>query len=247
MKRRRITVMILSVLLAVSMTGCGQDNSSSSKTAETTAATTEAVSEPVNETTDASTEAIQTTTAKAEQTTTTQAETTEVPTEASDALSEAQMKETSKKLIQEYVPLYDGVCCGSVSVDESDSYNPDPERQYFRVTDSKCQSIADIKAIVENTLSGPEYDKMIQIMFEDTVPIYLEQDGKIYVLSVGRGSAYSDSWLWDELQFTNVTANSFTVTGKYIHIADTVITQSFDIVMTENGFRISNVSASQAS
>ena len=62
---------------------------------------------------------------------------------------------------------------------------------------------------------------MIKLMLEDIVPIYLEQEGKLHALSVGRGSAYSDSWCGDELQFTNVTASSFTVTAKYIHIADT--------------------------
>lgn len=171
------------------------------------------------------------------------AETPEVPaavtekpaeeSQTSDVLGEAQMKETSKKLIQEYVSLYDGIVCGAVQVDGSDAYSPDLDRPYFHVTESKHQSITDLKTALANTLSGSEYDKMIKLMLEDTVPIYVEQEGKLYSLSVGRGSDYSDSWCWDELQFTNVTANSFTVIAKYIHIADTAITQSFDIVNTE--------------
>ena len=88
---------------------------------------------------------------------------------------------------------------------------------------------------------------MIHLMFEDTVPIYLEEESKLYALSVGRGSAYSDSWLWDELQFTNVTANSFTVSAKYTYYSDTAISQSFDIVDAEDGFRICNASETHVS
>ena len=226
----------------------------------TTEAATEAATETTETTTDSS-EAItdaQTTAAEADQLTSEPvAETPEVQdavtekpaegSETSDVLSEAQMKETSKKLIQEYVSLYDGIVCGVVQVDGSDAYSPNPERPYFHVTDSKYQSITDLKTALANTLSGSEYDKMINLMLEDTVPIYLEQEGKLYALSVGRGSAYSDSWCWDELQFTNVTANSFTVTAKYIHIADIAITQSFDIVNTEGGFRINNASETRIS
>lgn len=263
MKRMMMTVVILSALLASAMTGCGNDSSDTTAkpaaTVTTTEATTETTTEATETTTDSS-EAVadaQTTAAEDDQLTSAPAEipeaqaaVTEKPAEsaeASDVLSEAQMKETSKKLIQEYVNLYDGVVCGAVQVDGSDAYSPNPDRPYFHVTDSKYQSIADLKNALANTLSGSEYDKMINLMLEDTVPIYVEQEGKLYTLSVGRGSAYSDTWCWDELQFTNVTADSFTVTAKYIHIADTVITQSFDIVNTEGGFRISNASETQLS
>lgn len=258
--KRMMTVMILSTLLASAMTGCGNDSSDAASAPSvvmtTTEAATEAETEATETTTDSSESAAdeQTTAAEAEQATNSPAETpdaeAEKPAEASetsDGLSEAQMKETSKKLIQEYVNLYDGMVCGSVQTDENDSYAPNPERPYYHVTDSEYQSIADLKSALANTLSGSEYDKMIKLMLEDTVPIYLEQEGKLYALSVGRGSAYSDTWCWDELQFTNVTADSFTVTGKYIHIADTAITQSFDIVNTEGGFRISNASETQIS
>lgn len=264
MKRMMMTVMILSALLASALTGCGNDSSDTTAapavTVTTTEATTEAATEATETTTDSSeaTADAQTTAAEDDQLTSTpaaetpeaQAAVTEKPAEsaeASDVLSEAQMKEASKKLIQEYVSLYDGIVCGAVQVDGSDAYSPNPERPYFHVTDSKYQSIADLKNALANTLSGSEYDKMINLMLEDTVPIYVEQEGKLYTLSVGRGSAYSDTWCWDELQFTNVTANSFTVTAKYIHIGDTVITQSFDIVNTEGGFRINNASETRVS
>ena len=87
-----------------------------------------------------------------------------------------------------------------------------------------------------------EYDKMNGWIFGGERPVYLELNGKFYVLCVGRGGAYSDSWQWDQLQFTNVTADSFTVTGKYTHFGDAEFSQTFDIVKTAEGFRISNAS-----
>ena len=41
------------------------------------------------------------------------------------------------------------------------------------------------------------------------------------------------------LKFTNVTADSFTVTGKYYHFGDEPLSQAFDVVRTADGFRIS--------
>ncbi len=160
--------------------------------------------------------------------------------ETQTILSNAEMKAISKQLIQEYVSIYDGLLSGWITADDTDVYAPDPAYPYFRVVDSKLQSIADVKAFMAKTLTGAEYDRLVGYTFGDTRPVYIEREGKLYAMSVGRGAAYSDSWLWDQLQFTNVTADSFTVKGKYYHMGDDPFSQVFDIVRTADGFRIFN-------
>ena len=189
MKRRMITAMIFSTLLAVSLTGCGTDDSSSTAAATTgTAAATESSTSTEDKQTDTTAE-IKTTTAE---TTASEAPTAET-TAVSSVLSDEQMKEASMELIQKYVNIYDGIFCGCVEYDENDCISPDSMRYYYRVTDPKYQSISDLKAELGTTLSGTEYDNMVSLMFEQEPQIYLEQEGKLYALSVGRGSAYSDT------------------------------------------------------
>ena len=159
---------------------------------------------------------------------------------AASALNDAEMKDISIHLIQEYVSIYDGILSGWITTDETDVYAPDPAYPYFRVMSETLQSIADVKAVMAKTLTGAEYDKLIGYTFEDTRPVFIEVNGKLYATPAGRGSAYSDSWQWDQLLFTNVTADSFSVTGEYYHLGDAPFSQTFDIVRTTEGFRISN-------
>ncbi|MCR5305477.1 MAG: hypothetical protein K6E36_03135 [Oscillospiraceae bacterium] len=253
MKRRIITVTILSTLLAASLTGCGSNVSGGTNPAagEITVSTADTKISTETSLDSVSTSAAQTTTEAAARTASTtaaaetkasSAKTTASTTAATDVLSKAQMKDISKKLIQEYAALYDSMIAGIVQIDENDMYTPGPAYQYYRVTDARFQSTADLKEALAKTLSGSQYNTTVHNMFEGDHPVYLEQEGKLYALSVGRGNAYSDSWRWDELKFTKVTADSFTVSGKYVHIGDTIISESFDIVNTENGFRICAVS-----
>lgn len=160
--------------------------------------------------------------------------------ETQTVLSNAEMKEISKQLIQEYVTIFDGILSGWITTDEKDEYASDPVYPYYRVTDPKLRSIADVKSFMAKTLTGTEYDKLVGYILGDSIPVYIERNGQLYALSVGRGSAYSDSWLWDQLQFTNVTADSFTVKGQYYHMGDAPFSQTFDIVRTAEGFRIAN-------
>lgn len=257
MKRKMMTAMILGALFAASLTGCGGNVSQSSMPAadKTTvsmsdSAETAAVGQNTDSTpasgTDTGLNAAQTTTAASQTTaaaTKKAAQTTAATDSAPPVLGDAQMKDISKKLIQEYVSLYDGMIAGAVQVDDSDLYQPDSAYSYYRVTDSRYQSISGVKAALANTLTGSEYNSTVHGMLEEEHPVYLEQEGKLYALSVGRGDAYSGTWRWDALRFTNVTADSFTVAGQYVHLADTVITQSFDIEKTEDGFRICRISA----
>ena len=203
----------INVNLAQTTVAAAQAENNSTTAAQTTIVTTAAPAQ---------------TAAPAEQTTAAQA-----------VLTNAEMKDISIHLIQEYVSIYDGIMAGWTTVDDTDVYNPDSGNPYYRVMSETLQSIADVKTVIAKTLTGTEYDKAIRITFEDTRPLYLEKEGKLYTTPVGRGSAYSDSWLWDELQFTNVTADSFTVTGKYYHFGDEPFSQAFDVVRTADGFRIS--------
>ena len=160
--------------------------------------------------------------------------------ETQTVLSNAEMKGISKQLIQEYVTIYNGILSGWITTDETDEYASDPGYPYYRVVDPKLRSIADVKSFMAKTLTGTEYDKLVGYIWGDSIPVYIERNGKLYALSVGRGSAYSDTWQWDQLQFTNVTADSFTVKGQYYHMGDALYSQAFDIIRTAEGFRISN-------
>ena len=164
---------------------------------------------------------------------------------AASAPSDAEMKAISMQLIQEYVSMYDGILSGSTAIDETDVYAPDPAYTYYRVMDPQLQSIADVKALMAKTLTGTEYSKHTGYAFDGTTPVLIEVNRKLYALSVGRGSAYSDTWQWDQLRFTNVTADSFSVTGEYSHMGDALFSQTFDIVRTAEGFRISNAAPTE--
>ena len=232
-----------SALLCAFLTGCGVNSSgdSSSKAAGTQSGNQIAESS-LNS--DGSSSAVETqTSAPANQSE--NSTTAASSTAAKDVLSNAEMKDISKQLIQEYASIYDGMLSGSVTVDDTDVYNPEPAYTYFRVMDDKLQSVADVKAAMAKTVTGAEYDKLIGIAFGETVPMYLELNGKLYALSVGRGGAYSDTWRWDQLRFSNAAADSFTVTGEYSHMGDMLFSQTFDIVRTADGFRISNASEVQ--
>lgn len=162
-------------------------------------------------------------------------------TAAPAVLSDAEMKNISKQLIQKYVNIYDGLLCGCTEVDDTDFYEESIDCIYYRVMDPNMQSIADVKAILAKTLTDAEYDRLYSYIFDAQRPTYMELNGKLYTAPLGRGGAYSDTWNWDGLQFTNVTADSFTVTGSYTHMGDASYSQPFDIVNTLNGYRICNV------
>lgn len=229
-----------SALLCACLTGCGVNSSgdSSSKAAGTQSSSQ--IAESSLDSDGGSSAADAQTTAASSQT-----ESSTTSAAAKDALSDADMKTISKQLIQEYASIYDGMLSGSVTVDDTDVYNPEPAYTYYRVTDGKLQSISDVKAAMAKTVTGAEYDKLTGIAFGETIPMYMEREGKLYALSVGRGGAYSDTWRWDQLKFNHVTADSFTVTGEYSHMGDMLFSQTFDIVRTDDGFRISNASEVQ--
>ncbi len=183
--------------------------------------------------------AVQTTTVKAAETTSITAPT--MPTEPI-GLSQSEMTAVSKQLIQEYAGLYDGVLAGWIDMDETDIYDAKPEHPYYHVIDPDFQSIADVKNALAKTMTGEEYDRQYYNALDGDVPVLLEWNGKLYHLPAGKGAAYSGTWKWDQLQFMNVTADSFTVTAQYLQFDEYPITQTFHIVRTTEGFRIRSTS-----
>ena len=161
-------------------------------------------------------------------------------TEAAPAgLSEAEMKNISRQLIQEYMHIYDGLGSGSAKVDETQLSEVREQWPYLMVIDPELQSIADVEQVLAKTLTGAEYAEMHAMILEGEMPIFIPVDDNLYVRQAGRGGAYSDTWDWDGLQFSNVTTKGFTVTGKYTHMGAATMTQSFNILNTPEGYRIS--------
>ena len=161
-------------------------------------------------------------------------------TEAAPAgLSEAEMKNISRQLIQEYMHIYDGLGSGSAKVDETQLSEVREQWPYLMVIDPELQSIADVEQVLAKTLTGAEYAEMHAMILEGEMPIFIPVDDNLYVRQAGRGGAYSDTWDWDGLQFSNVTTEGFTVTGKYTHMGAATMTQSFNILNTPEDYRIS--------
>lgn len=252
MKKMMIAVTALGALLCMTLTGCTVNVSDStvSQAADIAASVLDSADISVNgQKVDVSVDSngdlnVNITQAPAaESQTTAPAAVTEAPavqtTEAAPAgLSEAEMKNISKQLITEYMHIYDGLGSGNVDVDTSQIVEINPQWPYLMVTDPGMQSIADVELVLAKTLTGTAYAQQHAAILEGDMPIFLPIDGNLYVRQVGRGGAYSDTWYWDALQFSNVTAEGFTVTGKYTHMGDASITQSFDILNIPEGCRI---------
>ena len=257
MKKMMIAVTALGALLCTTLTGCTVNVSDNtvSQAADIAASVLDSADISVNgQKVDVSVDSngdikVDITQAPAaESQTTAAAAVTEAPavqTEAAPAgLSDAEMKNISKQLITEYMHIYDGLGSGYVDIDKNQGNEVDPQWPYLMVTDPGLQSIADVELVLAKTLTGTEYARMYTMILEGDMPLFIPVDGSLYVRQVGRGSAYSDTWDWDGLKYTNVTAEGFTVTGQYIHMGTAPISQSFDILNTPEGYRICKVGES---
>ena len=151
------------------------------------------------------------------------------------------MKNISKQLITEYTHLYDGLGAGCVKVDETQLSEVREQWPYLMVLDPELQSVSDVEQVLGKTLIYEAYTEMHAMVLEGEMPIFLPINDNLYVRQAGRGGAYSDTWDWDGLQFSNVTAEGFTVTGKYTHMGAASMTQSFNILNTPEGYRICRV------
>lgn len=248
MKTTMIALAALSTLLCTALTGCTVHISEDdvSKTADLAASVLDDTDISVNgQKVDVSVDSNGDINVSIVQTEANQsAAVTETPaaqmTEAAPAgLSEAEMKNISRQLIQEYMHIYDGLGSGSAKVDETQLSEVREQWPYLMVIDPELQSIADVEQVLAKTLTGAEYAEMHAMILEGEMPIFIPVDDNLYVRQAGRGGAYSDTWDWDGLQFSNVTTEGFTVTGKYTHMGAATMTQSFNILNTPEGYRIS--------
>lgn len=245
MKKTMIALAALSALLCTALTGCSINVSDDtlSQAADIAASVLDSADISVNgQKVDVSVDSngdinVNITQAPAAVTETPAAQMTEA---APAGLSEAEMKNISRQLIQEYMHIYDGLGSGSAKVDETQLSEVREQWPYLMVIDPELQSIADVEQVLAKTLTGAEYAEMHAMILEGDMPLFLPIDDDLYVRQAGRGGAYSDAWDWDGLKFTNVTAEGFTVTGQYVHMGVAPSTQSFDILNTPEGYRISN-------
>lgn len=83
--------------------------------------------------------------------------------------------------------------------DKTDSLPDNPS--YKRVVDSEFQSVADIKAYLDNTYTADcvKKDFFDRLMQEDN-PRYRDYEGKLYVNCEGEGHGYSVSYVLDTLK-----------------------------------------------
>ena len=252
MKKTMIALAALSALLCTALTGCSINVSDDtlSQAADIAASVLDSADISVNgQKVDVSVDSngdinVNITKAPAaESQTTAPAAVTEAPavqkTESTPAgLSEAEMKNISRQLITEYMHLYDGLGAGCAEVDETQIIEVRAQWPYLMVLDPELQSVADLEQVLAKTLINEAYTEMHAMVLEGEMPIFIPVDDNLYVRQAGRGGAYSDTWDWDGLQFSNVTTEGFTVTGKYTHMGAATMTQSFNILNTPEGYRI---------
>lgn len=237
MKKTMIAFAALSALLCTALTGCSINLSDDtvSQAADIAASVLDGADISVNgQKVDVSVDSNGDINVNIAQTSAAESQTT-----APAGLSEAEMKNISKKLITEYMYLYDGLGAGCAEVDETQLREVRAQWPYLMVLDPELQSVADVEQVLAKTLIYEAYTEMHAMVLEGEMPIFLPIDDNLYVRQAGRGGAYSDTWDWDGLQFSNVTTEGFTVTGKYTHMGAASMTQSFNILNTPEGYRIS--------
>ncbi len=129
---------------------------------------------------------------------------------------------------------------GWLLTDKSQTLPSDLPFDYCLVIEPDLQCMDDIPVFLAKTLTGNEFKKYVDSLMN--CDIYTEYDGRLYASWGARGSAYDADWDWDGLRFTNVSANSFTVTATFLKFEQYTMEQTFDIVQTADGYRISYAS-----
>ena len=239
MKKTMIAITALTLVLALS--GCtGSDTQNSDSAAATTAVSAESetgvtAAETVAETV---TETAAAETAPAE----TEAQTAEAAPEETDQVTpvtdEAQLIELTYELLQEYNAI-DGIAAFGLNADMNDTYQPEnSESLYQRVTDETYQSIDDIKQMLGKTLTGDAKAKIERDIFEGDNPVYLEHDGKLYMLNGGRGSGFD--FQKDTIKISNITDNGFTAALNNRQISDVLSNVTVTVKRIDGEYYISS-------
>ena len=128
-------------------------------------------------------------------------------------------------------------CC--LDYDFDDAYQPDgTEYMYQHVTDSRFHSTDDLKAYVAKYLTGAARDDYSADMFDGQYPIYLDRDGKLYMLMGGRGSGFDFNE--DTLSITDRTDDSYTATVTYENPGNILVTATVTCERVDGSYRISS-------
>lgn len=219
---KKTLIALTALTLALAMTGCsnnGQDTDSAAETttvsateADVTTTAEETQTEAVTEDTTAETAAATEAETAADSAETTAETTAETDAQAAPETDEAQFAGVTMNLLEEYIKIVNLSGMG-LDVDSNDAYQPEGQAvPYYRVTDEKYQSIADVKRVVEQSMTGALKDEYDKIMFTSEQPIYIERDGKLYMLGGGSGNIFN--FQKDTVKISDVTDKGFKATVK---------------------------------
>lgn len=244
MKKTLIALTALTLLTALS--GCGSAASTAqdaSPAAETTAAVTEETTIPAEETAAETTEteaAADTTAAETSAETDESAAdtTTDEGRQVTPITDEAALIDLTYDLLTKYSYI-DGVSACCLRTDSNDRYQPaDTEIIYERVTEENYSTTDDIKQLISVSLTGEAEEKYLHDIFEDLYPIYIDKDGKLYMLIGGRGSGFDFDK--DSIQLSDITDDGYTATVSYPLPGDTVTSAVVTVKRTDGEYRISS-------
>lgn len=220
---KKTMIALAALTLAIAFTGCSDSSATNNDSAaETTTVVTGTEITDVTADTQTATETADTTavtaaesdTETAAESETAAAETVttaaEEGTQAAAAVDEAKLADVVMQLLDEYMQI-NYISGMGLDANTEESYQPEnSEMPYHPVTDPKYQSIADLKAKVEKSMTGALKDEFENIMFDPKDPIFIEHDGKLYMRTGGTGWMYD--FQKDTIKFSDVTDKGFKAT-----------------------------------
>lgn len=245
---KKSIIVLTALTLALTLAGCSESDTQNAYSAaettvsvtetETTDITMETTAETVTETSAAT--SAETTADVTDETTEAAAETTaENGDQVTPITDEAQLIALTKELLQEY-QLIDGVCAFGLNTDPDDTYQPEgSDSLYQHVTDSNYASVDDLKRYFGKTLTGDEKSKIEKSVFECEVPIYIEHDGKLYMLNGGRGS--NMNFQLDTIKVSDVTNDGYKALVKKEDIGGDVLELTVTVVRIDGEYLISSI------
>ena len=219
---KKTMIALAALTLAIAFTGCSDSSATNNDSAAetTTVVTGTEITDVTADTQTAAETADTTAVTAAESATQTAAESetaaAETVTTAAEegtqaaAVDEAKLADVVMQLLDEYMQI-NYISGMGLDANTEESYQPEnSEMPYHPVTDPKYQSIADLKAKVEKSMTGALKDEYENIMFDPKDPIFIEHDGKLYMRTGGTGWMYD--FQKDTIKFSDVTDKGFKAT-----------------------------------
>lgn len=202
---KKTMIALAALTLAIAFTGCSDSSATNNDSAaETTTVVTGTEITDVTADTQTAAETADTTAVTAAESDTQTAAESET---AAAAVDEAKLADVVMQLLDEYMQI-NYISGMGLDANTEESYQPEnSELPYHPVTDPKYQSIADLKAKVEKSMTGALKDEFENIMFDPKDPIFIEHDGKLYMRTGGTGWMYD--FQKDTIKFSDVTDKGF--------------------------------------